>query len=507
MRYLLIILALLAPVALIGARFAGASHAGSEARTRPAVQPPESLILQGRRDPEEAAVSVSSIRYLPFDVPEGVTSITIHKELEHGPEDRGTVDHGLFDPRGHGPGGPGFRGWQGGMPADPRLAGGFAVTDSYHLAGPLPAGRWHLAQWFIRSAPAGLDYTYTITFGFDGPAPPAAMPAVPEYDPGVLRDEPGWYAGNLHAHTIHSDGTRPLDDLVALHERSGFDFLAITDHNTPRHHYEFARAAELHPDVLLLYGTEFTSPFGHANIVGQQPGHWFDFRINGGDGKLPQVIEAAHEQGAIFMINHPFAGCLTCLWRYPAEEWEQADAIEVWNGRWDEDDRRAVEFWDELLSSGRHVAGLGGSDYHRGDDPLTPAVMIYAQELSRGGIMEALEHGRAVLSQSPEGSMLYLTSADGSKMPGDTLIPVSGEPAEVRVQVVGGLGMRLRLVWHDGQEHGQREVAIEGDDVTVRHEVSCRSGENGYIRAELRCEDDAPAAMTNPLYISAAGEQ
>lgn len=41
-----------------------------------------------------------------------------------------------------------------------------------------------------------------------------------------------WYTGNLHAHTIHSDGKWDVSDLVRYALEEGHDFTALTDHNT-----------------------------------------------------------------------------------------------------------------------------------------------------------------------------------------------------------------------------------------------------------------------------------
>ncbi len=462
--------------------------------------PDKVIVIEGRRGPEEAAVSASSLRYLPFDVPEGVTRITVKKEFDHGPDpnQRSTVDLGLFDPRGYGPGGPGFRGWQGGMPGDLVLTGDFATSEpAYYLPGPIPAGRWHLAQWFIKSTPGGLGYKYTITLSFNGPRPPAKMPDVPVYDPGVLNPRAGWYAGNLHAHTRHSDGTRPLEELAARNKAAGFHFLAVTDHNTTRHHYHFAEAAKAHPDHLLLFGDEFTSPFGHANIIGQKPGHWFDFRIDGGDGRLPAVLRDAHRQGAVFMINHPFATCTTCSWRYPEKEWKDADAIEVWNGAWTPEDRKAVDWWDGMLKAGRRIHALGGTDYHRGEDALVPAVLVHAPRLSKTAVMDSLRRGRAFLSERPDGPKLLLTTPGGRAFPGDTVRPHKDSVVPIEVRVTGGKGLALRLVW----AASEISLPVETDDATLRHAVPAASG-SSYVRAELLRPNGSVVALTNPLYLA-----
>src|SRR5439155_10721908 len=49
---------------------------------------------------------------------------------------------------------------------------------------------------------------------------------------------PGRYRGDLHSHTVHSDGTITVADRVHGAVEKGMDFLAITDHNTISHYRE-----------------------------------------------------------------------------------------------------------------------------------------------------------------------------------------------------------------------------------------------------------------------------
>jgi hypothetical protein len=466
---------------------------------------PKVIVVEGRREPGEASVSTKAMRYLPFEVPEGVTRITIHKDLTHGLDAtlKNTVDLGLFDSRGYGPGGPGFRGWQGGASNDLVITGDYATSSPHGIPGPIQPGRWHIAQYFLKSTPAGLGYKYTITLAFDGPKPPNRFPEIPKYEPGIVRSGQDWYAGNLHAHSVHSDGRRTFTELVARNEAMGFDFLVSTEHNSPTAHYRFVDTAKAHPRHLLIHGNEFTSPSGHANILGQKPDRFFDFRLDAGDGRLRDIIREAHKQGALFVVNHPFALCTSCTWKYPREEWlsEDAavDAIEVWNGAWTFEDRAAVDLWDKLLKEGRRIHAFGGTDYHRAEEPMTPAAFVRADSLSTKAILDGLRQGRVTLSEMPKGPKVFLTSADGRAVVGDTLWVKSGEAVEIQVRVVGGKGMSLRLVRADGET----VLPITEDEVTLRHKVRL-GGERSYVRAELqRGEGGAVVALTNPLYLGA----
>lgn len=62
--------------------------------------------------------------------------------------------------------------------------------------------------------------------------------------------------GNLHAHSIFSDGVHPPERVVAAYESFGYDFLAITDHDdlVPPHYWRVL--AGLRSNLLLFLGVE-----------------------------------------------------------------------------------------------------------------------------------------------------------------------------------------------------------------------------------------------------------
>jgi hypothetical protein len=450
------------------------------------------IVIEGSRPASEGRVSAKAMRLIPFNVPRGVTRISIKKELDHGPEPTSPkiVDHGLFD--ANGTEARGFRGWMGGHPADIAITGSPETTSTWFIPGPLPAGRWHLAQYYLQSTPAGLRFKYTITLGFDGPKPPAQMPKIPPLKQGKVRKGADWYAGNLHAHTFHSDGANSLLALAQKNRAEGFDFLVSTEHNTTRAHWELASVARAVPELLLLPGDEFTSPGGHMNILGSRPEAWFDFRFDPGQGKLPGVIREAHRQGAIVMVNHPTAFCTTCPWQYPANEWREADAIEVWNGEWDITDAAAVKLWDEELRKGRRIHAFGGSDYHRGEGPMVPATLVWAPNLDAKAILGGLRRGNAVIVASPKGPRVTLQV--GKSLPGDS---VRLKPkAEVQMSLTGAKGLIAILYTDEGRL--MATSPLETEDALVTHPLS---REAKYVRAELvKPVRQEMVALTNAIF-------
>ena len=158
------------------------------------------------------------------------------------------------------------------------------MWSSGYLPGELEAGTWQVMIGVHRVPPDGVGYRLSVQTGpalgpalgstLAPPPPPAPRDRPPRR---ILPARPGrrWLAGDLHTHTVHSDGKLTVPELAALAARRGLDFLAITDHNTVSHHAELAAASRRY-GVILLPGQEVTTDGGHAGALGDVG--WIDFR-------------------------------------------------------------------------------------------------------------------------------------------------------------------------------------------------------------------------------------
>lgn len=203
------------------------------------------------------------LRELPFEVPQGTASITVELSF-----DGGVIDLGC-----HGP--DGFRGWSGG--ARRRFTIGADWATPGYLPGEPEPGLWHVWLGLHRIPPDGVPYEVTVTTSGTTPRRPNETPP-PRPDRPPRPDLPApegmrWLAGDLHSHTVHSDGTLTVGELACLAASRGLDYLAVTDHNTVSHHPELP-AAGAHAGVLLLPGQEVTTDLGHANVFGDTG--WID---------------------------------------------------------------------------------------------------------------------------------------------------------------------------------------------------------------------------------------
>src|SRR5947208_65522 len=228
-----------------------------------------SLVLTGRFEPGEER----RYRHQPFEVPPGVEQL----HLRYDYNDRigsdptllggNTLDIGLFDARGTAPGSPGFRGWSGSNKREFTIAREWATPP--YQPGPLDPGAWHVLLGPYKIGPRGLDYRVEMWFNPGLPAPERRLarqgtPVRPSLPPAA---EPGWVRGDLHCHTLYSDGDSwPAEALHAAAE-AGLDFCSITDHNSVNS-YRAERLPAGPGWPVVLPGVEVTTYGGHWNVWG-----------------------------------------------------------------------------------------------------------------------------------------------------------------------------------------------------------------------------------------------
>lgn len=210
--------------------------------------------------------------YLPVEVPAGTAGLRVG--LDYDRSGGAVLDLGCLGPGG-------FRGWSGSARESFVITPG-AATPGY-LPGELEPGSWQVMIGVHRVPPDGTGYRLTAEVTAPGMAPPLPSPPAPAPPPGARpprRDLPAragyrWLAGDLHSHTVHSDGGLTVAGLAELAAGRGLDFLAVTDHNTVSHHAELAAASGRH-GIVLLPGQEVTTDGGHAGALGDVG--WVDFR-------------------------------------------------------------------------------------------------------------------------------------------------------------------------------------------------------------------------------------
>ena len=183
-----------------------------------------------------------------------------------------------------------------------------------------------------------------------------------------------------------------------------------------------------------------------------------------------------------------------------------ANFVEVWNEAWTGVDpavrtknEDGLALWYQWLNEGRRLIATAGSDTHGpasyGQGPGFN--VVYAEALSEPDILAALCQGHLYLSAGP-GLTLTAQTADGVRaMMGDSLPPLAEEQAINLTSEWDGCptGATLSLIV-DGQRSDAIVVAEHG-----RHSWTLSAGEGNWGLVELRGQDNAMLALTNPIYM------
>ncbi len=381
----------------------------------------------------------------------------------HPQEQINIIDLGLVSPDGKQAG-------ASGSDKDHFFINGKSATPGY-LSQPLTPGEWMILAGAYKIAPEGVTVTYELTF---------------------ITKQRKLLIGDIHTHTLGSDGVFTLEELATHAKRQGLDFLAITDHNQMVSSDVLTRI----PDVTMIPGVEWTHYRGHANFLGVDHPYDVPFFTND-DEAMQEIFTTAHERGALIVINHPQDD--SCGFRFDLSS-VPFDLFEIWNGPMRESNLRAVAMWHQMLASGQKVPAVGGSDYHR--DQLFqilggPCMGVYAGSDAPEDILNALKTGDSFITFSPSGPLVDLAI-------GDVKIGGTAEWSEgltVRIEAKRlKTGDVIRLV-SAGDSIDLLQAASDGDA-----ELIVPVPGPGFVRVEIYRTflpgiPPLPALISNPIYI------
>lgn len=418
-------------------------------------------------------------RYLriPFDVPPDTERVEVAyayprfatEDLPDGSRRReaAVIDLGLYDETGR------LRGWSGSERASVAVSASSATPG--YTPGPVREGRWAVSLGLYKiSAPVEVEISIRL----------------PERREVLL-------AGDLHVHTVNSDGTLGTSELIELCRRGGLDFVALTDHNSTRQNGEAAGA----DGITVIPGMEYTNYRGHASL--------FYPAWNGGPAVDPlansfeemrDALEAAREAGATISLNHPHN--YLCPWKFGFEGFAW-DMIEAWNGTGDPGDAETIAWWHGLLCRGARTPVVGGSDFHRYEvlrSVGAPTTFVHAASRAAADIVAGLRAGRSFVSFSKAGPLLDLrvkgrgfgeSAALGG--PEEGTVTVRAARAGDQVRLLDGKGTATEWQTPYDGEHVTRFAAAP-DAVFYRIEVR-RALAPGVVLL---------VGLSNPVYIQQA---
>ena len=342
--------------------------------------------------------------YLPVEVAPGTAALRVELEYERA---GAVLDLGCLGPSG-------FRGWSGGA-RESFVIAAEAATPGY-LPGEVGPGLWQVIIGLHQVPAEGVRYRVTAETMPSATLPPTReAPTVPA-ERATRRELPAapgrrWLAGDLHSHTVHSDGAMSVPELARFAVSRGLDFLAVTDHNTVSHHRELP-AASARYGITLLPGQEVTTADGHAGVLGDTG--WIDFRRS-----PDEWLDAAEAAGGVMSVNHPIAGPVS--WMHPMRR--RPPLVEVWHWSWLDPSWTTPLAWWQAWDPA--AIPVGGSDWHReGSDapPGIPTTWVEAEcESGVAGwpglaepeaIVGALRAGRVAISAGRDGPVLLRHDGD-----------------------------------------------------------------------------------------------
>jgi hypothetical protein len=296
-----------------------------------------------------------------------------------------------------------------------------------------------------------------------------------------------WYKGNLHTHTINSDGDSPPYDVMAWYKRNGYQFLAITDHNT---FTDPALFDTNQADNFLLIGAEevtnektvHVNAIGISKVVPPQ-------RRSTVTELLQSSIDAIRGQGALPLINHP-----NFRWAFTAREMlplKGAVLLEIASGHpgvnhaGDGQIPATEAMWDELLSAGMRIFAVSVDDAHNFRQEFTldranPGrgwVVVRAPALTREHILSALNDGEFYASSGVSLKDIRRTSTS----------------VTVEIQTAADDPKRYQVVF----------IGRDGRTLAVSHDnpASYRfTGSEAYVRARIE-DSRGLRAWTQPVFI------
>lgn len=308
------------------------------------------------------------------------------------------------------------------------------------------------------------------------------------YDQGT--EELHWYKGNTHTHTLNSDGDSFADEVVRWYREHGYNFLFITDHDYLTEVDVLNDLYGVEGRYLVIKGDEVSDRCDNKPIHLNALNPAYNVLPQGGETvveTLQNNIDAIRAASGLVHINHP-----NFIWAITAEDLKKVEncvLLEIYNGHPAVNNLGGGGFpsveqmWDDVLSSGKLMYGLGVDDAHvfRQPDnrgaarPGQAWAMVRAKELSVNAILKSLEQGDFYSSTGVELSD-YKTDAKG-----------------IRINI-------------KEREHFKYRVLFIGNEGKVlKEEISNPaiyrfSGDEKYVRAKI-LDSNGNVAWTQPVMV------
>jgi hypothetical protein len=309
------------------------------------------------------------------------------------------------------------------------------------------------------------------------------------------------FKGNLHSHTVNSDGCLTPAQSAELFREHGYDFLCFSEHDRYTDYREqfnddgfiilpaIEASAILYADgehknrlkvhhMLGILGTEQMQKaapehFHHMEFL-QPPvycGEW------DGAAAAQKVCNTLRAHGCMVVYNHP-------IWsRVSLQEFDHTEgvtALEIYNyGTVNESGTGYdVTFWDQILRDGRQIFATAADDNHNDGafpDACGGWIQVQAPALTQDDIITAIMNGRYYSSSGPR--------IDSLKIKGDA-VKVKCSPCERVNFICGGfINAGTTVLAGKAGTIEEAEFALKGNEQYVRAECVDAKGRTAWSNA------------------------
>lgn len=299
-----------------------------------------------------------------------------------------------------------------------------------------------------------------------------------------------WFKGNTHTHTLNTDGRDVPYDVAKWYREHGYNFVVITDHEYITNVEPLNTLLERTGAFIVISGQEVTdSSEGkpiHTNGLGLTK-VVMPSKLPTKVAALQKNIDNIRAAGGIPQLNHPNFG-----WALSAAEIKQLKGLslmEIYNGHplvnnlGGGGSPSTEAIWDELLTGGMLIYGIGDDDVHL--------------LLSRGGAIEALPGQAWIYVRAPELSSAAILSAidngDFYASTGVELTEYRADRSEVSIKIKALTNSKYRI--HFIGSGGR--ILQESLEPTAVYKVK---GDEGYVRVKV-IESNGTMAWTQPVMI------
>ncbi len=290
-----------------------------------------------------------------------------------------------------------------------------------------------------------------------------------------------WFKGNIHTHSVFSDGSKTPQELIKIYREADYDFLSITDHSIVLDTSELdGKGLLLIPGGEMCIGRSKENQYYHILAIGVKktmPFNDFDIHLD------PQeVIHHINSIGGVSIIAHPYWSGLN---HGDLMKLSDYHGVEIYNTscEYERNTGISASHIDGLIAAGIEPFIYAVDDHHGAERPQAPLdacgawINVKAESLTSKNILNAIKKGHFYSSTGPEIKNISINESG--------VISVECSPVKtISFVSTPSLGMKFHAL----------------DKPLTRADYPGRPGET-YVRIEVS-DYQGRTAWSNPIYNS-----